>query len=264
MRWLLKATLGAFLVGVGLLPSASHAATPECGKPAKRGGDPVRGALTLRQDLSVTELNFKRDTAERRITLEFGVGNCLLYSAQAIKVRTITSNLPKDAFGEPIITPKAEVLSVELPVRTTFSPGEYTFFIAVSGRDIATSITGASVKRTEHRELIPWTIWFLGVLTGVAWASYTIWLSSSESNRGRLRFKPGYLPVALVAAFGVSYLILKESYIDADVWRPEMGSILTLLFATAATAAGAATTGPLTKAFAASVARKRQRARSRP
>jgi hypothetical protein len=242
--------VSALVVMSALSLGASSAQAAECGTSPSGGGEATKGALTLQEGKSVTTLSFKRHTKDRRLVLVFSVQGCEVTSATGITITPLSSELSESTFGDAAIAPQGTLVTIQIPVHPKeFTPDDYKFSLTVSGPTIVTSVLPAEVKRSDDRMLIPLLLWFGAVVVGFAWAAYTVWLSTSEAHKAGVTFVIAYFPVALIAAFGAAWVILKQAYLDVEVWQLTIASVIALVFTTAAAAAGAATTGPLAKAI---------------
>jgi hypothetical protein len=84
-----------------LLSGVPAAEAAECGSKPEGQAEPLAGTLLLKPELTDSELNFSRDTGERRLIFVFGVSGCALESTDGLVARPHSSDIEAGkVFGE--------------------------------------------------------------------------------------------------------------------------------------------------------------------
>lgn len=213
-----------------------------CGTVPEGTNEPLEGTLELEEKRSDLNVDFEQGGGEKRVLLIFDVSNCTVGPDEAVQVKARSADLPSATFGETDSETDRRVVEVEVPVYAdAFDPGKYEASVRVSGTNLAPSVQGVVVQRSESW-FLPTVIALFFMAAGFVGAVLARRFDSGGWPSGK-RFLLAAVPV-LVAAGAV----WKTGYLDAEVWVADAGSIVTLIIGVTPAAFGAALGSFVTKA----------------
>lgn len=222
------------LLAVGVLFLAPVAQAAKCGS-AGADGEPLAGSLLLKTEESTTSLDFGASSDVEDLILFFDVSGCTVSSDEGIVVKPHVSKI-EDAFGEPEIDALGTKLVVEIPVDgDKVDPGKHSAAITVGGPAINTNVLKAPVQR-KAEPLVPTLIALLCAVIGVG---VGIFVTQAKADKP-VKFKFIGIATAVVLGFIAAGAVWKTGYVDAELWKIELKTVLALIIGALPAAFGAA------------------------
>lgn len=218
---------------LGFLVIAPTAPAATCGDAPD--GEPLEGALELREERSDLNIDFEKGSGEKQILMIFDVRNCSLARDEAIVVRPRSSDLSHAVFGEASVEADRQVLEVEVPVSADeFSPGKYEASVRVGAQAVAPTVQGVTIQRSEGWILPSLIAFFCGLIGFIA----AIWVTRPSGSQNAKAARIGGAVFAVLVAVAAIWV---ASYVEPEVWEPDAASIVALLLGALPAAFGAAT-----------------------
>lgn len=208
-----------------LLFATPAAEAAECGSRPEGQTEPLVGMLLLRPELTNSELDFSRDTGEKRLIFVFGVSGCSLESSNGLVARPHSSEMEvSKVFGEATFEAEGSQLIVELPVHGgEFSPGKHSASISIHGATVVPWISKASVQRTEGI-FWPATVGIVALVVAFLAGLFAAKASSNQAaNRTLFRLAGAFVAAAI--AGGAVWI---SGYLKVEVWTGDVNSWITL------------------------------------